>query len=129
MYDDRTLVFYEAPHKLRATLADMAECFGEERKISLCRELTKLNEETARLTLGEAVKYYENNEPRGEYVLVIEGSSGKAPEAGEDLTLLTPEEHVARYESEGMKRMDAIKKAAKDRGMSKSDLYKLLIEE
>lgn len=129
MYDDRTLVFYEAPHKLRATLADMVECFGADRKISLCRELTKLNEEIARLSLGEAVKYYENNEPRGEYVLVIEGFCGKAPDAGEDLTMLSPEEHVARYEAEGMKRMDAIKKAAKDRGMSKSDLYKLLIEE
>ena len=129
MYDDRTLVFYEAPHKLKATLADMAECFGNDRKISLCRELTKLNEEVARLSLGEAVEYYEANEPRGEYVLVIEGFSGKAPEAGEDLTLLSPDEHVARYEAEGMKRMDAIKKAAKDRGMSKSDLYKLLIED
>ena len=127
--EKRTMILYEAPHKLKATLADMAEIFGVDRKISLCRELTKLNEEIARLSLGEAVKYYENNEPRGEYVLVIEGFCGKAPDAGEDLTMLSPEEHVARYEAEGMKRMDAIKKAAKDRGMSKSDLYKLLIEE
>ena len=128
-YDDRTLVFYEAPHKLRATLADMAEVFGEERKISLCRELTKLNEETMRLTLSAAVGYYEKNEPRGEYVLVIEGFAGEAPTIGEDLTLLSPEEHVERYEAEGMKRMDAIKRAAKDRGLSKSEMYKLLLEE
>ena len=129
-HDDRTLVFYEAPHKLKSTLLDMSEILGSDRKISLCRELTKLNEETLRLTLGDAVNYYEENEPRGEYVLVISGFDGVVPtEGGEDLTLLSPEEHVARYEAEGMKRMDAIKKAAKDRGVSKSELYKLLIEE
>ncbi len=128
-YDDRTLVFYEAPHKLRATLSDMEEIFGGDRKISLCRELTKLNEETMRTTIGEAVEYYEKTEPRGEYVLVVSGFEGDMPKEGEDLTLLSPEEHVARYESDGIKRMDAIKKAAKDRGLSKSEMYKLLIEE
>jgi 16S rRNA (cytidine1402-2'-O)-methyltransferase len=128
-YDDRTLVFYEAPHKLKATLADMAEIFGKDRKISLCRELTKINEETMRMTIGEAVEHYEETEPRGEYVLVVSGFEGDIPNEGEDLTLLSPEEHVARYEGEGMKRMDAIKKAAKDRGLSKSEMYKLLIEE
>ncbi len=127
--EERTMVFYEAPHKLRATLADMAEVFGKERKISLCREITKLNEEVIRLTLGEAVSYYEQREPRGEYVLVIEGApeGAKSTAGEEDLTVLTPEEHVARYESEGIPRMDAIKKAAKDRGISKSELYKLLL--
>ena len=128
-YDDRTLVFYEAPHKLKATLTDMAEIFGKNRKISLCRELTKINEETKRVTIGEAVEHYEETEPRGEYVLVVSGFEGDIPNEGEDLTLLSPEEHVARYEGEGMKRMDAIKKAAKDRGLSKSEMYKLLIEE
>ena len=128
-YDDRTLVFYEAPHKLKATLTDMAEIFGKDRKISLCRELTKINEETMRTTIGEAVEHYEETEPRGEYVLVVSGFEGDIPNEGEDLTLLSPEEHVARYEVEGMKRMDAIKKAAKDRGLSKSEMYKLLIEE
>ena len=128
-YDDRTLVFYEAPHKLRATLADMAEILGVDRKISLCRELTKINEETIRTTVGAAVEYYENAEPRGEYVLVVSGFEGDMPKEGEDLTLLSPEEHVKKYESEGMKRMDAIKRAAKDRGLSKSEMYKLLIEE
>ncbi len=129
-YDDRTLVFYEAPHKLKATLADMAAVFGVDRKISLCRELTKINEEIMRLSIGHAVAYYEANEPRGEYVLVVEGFIGAPPaESGEDLSLLSPEEHVARYEAEGIKRMDAIKRAAKDRGLSKSEMYKLLLEE
>ena len=126
-HDDRTLIFYEAPHKLRATLRDMAEIFGRERRISLARELTKLNEDVARMTLGEAVSYYEANDPRGEYVLVIEGGDGViAPDIGANLSLLSPEEHVAHYEREGLGRMDAIKAAAKDRGMTKSELYKIL---
>ena len=125
--DDRTLIFYEAPHKLRATLEDMAEVFGGERKISLCRELTKLNEEAERTTLADALRLYKEKEPRGEYVLVVEGGSGKAKEEN-PLISLSPEEHVAHYEGLGMKRMDAIKAAAKDRGMSKSELYKLLVE-
>ena len=127
--EERTIIFYEAPHKLKATLSDMCEILGGERKISLCRELTKINEETMRTTIGEAVEHYEETEPRGEYVLVVSGFEGDIPNEGEDLTLLSPEEHVARYEGEGMKRMDAIKKAAKDRGLSKSEMYKLLIEE
>lgn len=128
-FDDKTLVFYEAPHKLKSTLSDMAEVFGECRKISLCRELTKLNEEIQRFTLGEAIVHYEANEPRGEYVLVVEGYDGAIPVDGEDLTLLEPKDHVQKYEDDGMKRMDAIKRAAKDRGISKSEMYKLLLDE
>lgn len=124
--DDRTLIFYEAPHKLRATLDDMAEIFGTDRMIALCRELTKLNEEAVRTSLADAVKLYMEKEPRGEYVLVIEGGSGKAKEEN-PLLSLSPEEHVAHYEAQGVKRMDAIKMAAKDRGMPKSELYKLLV--
>ena len=125
--EDRTIIFYEAPHKLKATLSDMCESFGADRKISLCREITKLNEEIKRTTLGEAVAYYSANEPRGEFVLVVEGFSGEQI-SDETATLLslTPEDHVAKYESDGLSRMDAIKKAAKDRGMSKSELYKIL---
>lgn len=122
--DDRTLIFYEAPHKLKATLQDMADAFGCERKISLCRELTKLNEEIKRTTLGEAVEFYSLNEPRGEYVLIVEGAA--VTELDSDLCSLSPEEHVEYYAGLGMSRMDAMKKAAKDRGMSKSELYKLL---
>lgn len=125
--EDRTMIFYEAPHKLRATLDDMAEIFGSERKIALCRELTKLNEEAERCTLADAVKLYKEKEPRGEYVLVVEGGSGKTKEEN-PLLSLSPEEHVAHYENQGMKRMDAIKAAAKDRGMSKSELYKILVD-
>ena len=125
--DDRTLIFYEAPHKLRATLTDMEEIFGGERRISLCRELTKLNEEADRTTLAGAVEMYKQKEPRGEYVLVIEGGSGKVQQEN-PLLSLSPEDHVAHYENQGMKRMEAIKAAAKDRGMSKSELYKLLVD-
>ena len=126
-HDDRTLIFYEAPHKLKATLLDMREAFGGDRKISLCRELTKLNEEIKRTDLNNAIAFYEANEPRGEYVLIVEGFLG---EVVNDETLelrnLSPEEHVSAYESQGLARMDAIKKAAKDRGLSKSELYKIL---
>ena len=125
--EERTLIFYEAPHKLRATLDDMAEAFGSDRKISLCRELTKLNEETVRTTLGEAVKLYKEKEPRGEYVLIVEGGSGAALSADAlELSSLSPEEHIAHYMQSGLGRMDAIKAAAKDRGMTKSELYKLV---
>ena len=124
--EERTMIFYEAPHKLRATLEDMLSVFGGDRRISLCRELTKLNEEAHRTTLSEANDFYKEKEPRGEYVLVIEGGTGYE---GEDnpLNALSPEEHVSHYENLGMKRMDAIKAAAKDRGVSKSELYKELI--
>lgn len=125
--EDRTLIFYEAPHKLRTTLADMAEAFGKERRISICRELTKLNEEIKRTSIGEAIAFYEANEPRGEYVLVVEGYCGEdiSDELAE-LISLSPESHVKKYENDGLSRMDAIKRAAKDRGMSKSELYKIL---
>lgn len=127
--EERTIIFYEAPHKLKATLADMAEIFGEERKISLCRELTKINEEIIRTTLGEAVRLYAEKEPRGEYVLVLEGFSGVAiSKDTEKLLALSPEEHVERYVALGMPKMDAIKKAAKERGMTKSELYKILVD-
>jgi 16S rRNA (cytidine1402-2'-O)-methyltransferase len=127
-YEARTMIFYEAPHKLRATLSDMCMAFGEERCISLARELTKLNEEVIRTTLGEAVKYYAEKEPRGEYVLVVGGFDGEIPtEDGEPMP--SAEEAVERYVGEGMSRMDAIKRAAKERGMTKSELYKQLVSE
>lgn len=125
--EERTLIFYEAPHKLRATLEDMAEIFGENRRISLCRELTKLNEETIRTTLGEALRLYKEKEPRGEYVLIVEGGSGNTASSElVALSSLSPEEHIAHYENAGLGRMDAIKAAAKDRGMTKSELYRLV---
>ena len=129
--EPRTMIVYEAPHKLRQTLADLCAVFGNERKISLCRELTKLNEDIFRTNLGGAREYYSAEDPRGEYVLIIEGAEEAGISFAEEnpLLSLTPEEHVRHYEAGGMKRMDAIKAAAKDRGMAKSELYKLLIED
>ncbi|MBR6728189.1 MAG: 16S rRNA (cytidine(1402)-2'-O)-methyltransferase, partial [Clostridia bacterium] len=112
-----TMILYEAPHKLRNTLSDLAATLGETRRVALCRELTKRNEEIHRTTLGGAVSHYAENDPRGEYVLILEGAA-EAP-IDEDVTArtaLTPEEHVAYYESTGLSRMDAIKATAKERG-------------
>ncbi len=120
--ESRTMIFHEAPHKLKATLSDMAEIFGEDRKISLCRELTKLNEEVMRTTLGMAVDFYCENEPRGEYVLVIEG--GVAKKSDIFWGNMTISDHVEYYIDTGLGRMDAIKKAAKDRGLNKNAVYK-----
>lgn len=122
--EERTAILYEAPHKLIATLADLCESLGGDRRISLCRELTKLNEEILRFSLSEALEYYKEREPRGEYVLILEGARCVAAE--EDFSALSPEEHVRKYTDEGMTRKDAIKAAARDRGMSKSDFYKLV---
>ena len=126
-----TVILYEAPHKLCDTLADLTATLGGSRRVSLARELTKLNEDVMRTTLGAASEYYAANAPRGEYVLVIEGcdEAGIVPEStgtASALLTLTPAEHVAHYEGQGLARMDAIKAAAKDRGMTKSELYKLL---
>lgn len=122
----RTMLFHEAPHKLRTTLADLRDAFGGERKITLCRELTKLNEEIIRTTLSGAVDIYTEREPKGEYVLVIEGADeqkvNKAPE-----TDMTIEEQVEYYISNGMSKMDAIKATAKSRSIPKNDVYKLMV--
>ena len=122
--EERTAILYEAPHKLVTTLTDLCDALGGERRISLCRELTKLNEEVLRFTLAEAVKYYSEREPRGEYVLILEGV--EATVAEEDFSALSPEDHVKRYTDAGMSRKDAIKAAAKDRRMAKSEFYKLV---
>lgn len=123
----RTIIFYEAPHKLKATLASLLECYGENRRISLCRELTKLNEEIERTNLASAIALYDLKEPRGEYVLILEG----ADEAGvaiadTEKSTLPPEERVEKYVSEGLSKMDAIKKVAKELGVSKSEIYDLV---
>ena len=122
--DTRTTIFYEAPHKLSKTLKDLYDAFGN-RRISLCRELTKLNEEIIRTTLLGAIEYYEANSPRGEYVLVVEGCQEKQV-ANEFWSSMTIMEHVKHYEGQGLKRMDAIKAVAKDRGVSKSEIYKVV---
>jgi 16S rRNA (cytidine1402-2'-O)-methyltransferase len=123
--DARTTIFYEAPHKLQKTLEDLYNAFGE-RRISLCRELTKINEEIIRTTISQAIKYYEENAPRGEYVLVVEGADKSAIQNDAFWKSLTIEEHLNYYISQEMKKMDAIKAVAKDRGVSKSEIYKLV---
>ena len=122
--EERTAILYEAPHRLRRTLDEMAEALGDERPLCLARELTKLNEEILRTTVGGACAHYREREPRGEYVLVLGGATPKENTPEEQT--LSPEEHVARYEAAGMSRMDAIKAAARDRGVAKSILYKML---
>lgn len=121
--DTHTLIFYEAPHKLKNTLADMADVFGANRKIALARELTKVHEEIIRCTIGEAVEYYSENNPRGEYVLVIEGAKETETEEEAFWDKLSITEHVEKYIAEGVSSKDAVKKAAEDRGLPKRDVY------
>ena len=127
--EDRTMLFHEAPHKLRATLADFCKCFGEDRRIAICRELTKLNEEVLRMTLAEAVAYYEQKDPRGEYVLVLEGTKESSAEACSPWQSMEIPEHVRYHMAQGLSKMDAIKQTAKDRGIPKNDVYKLMVNE
>lgn len=117
-----TLIFYEAPHKLKSTLADMLKVFGN-RKISLCRELTKTFEEFIRTDLEGAVKLYEEKSPKGEYVLIIDGFTEDKTEEFEDISL---EELYRSYINEGMDEKEALKKAAKNKGISKRDAYAIL---
>ena len=122
----RTMLFHEAPHKLSATLSDFLTTFGSERRISLCRELTKLNEEVFRTTVGDAVEHYKTNDPRGEYVLVLEGAS-EASTSDAFWSDLSIEEHVRHYMIEGLSKNDAIKATAKDRGVNKNTVYQEMI--
>ncbi len=118
--ESRTMIFYEAPHKLRGTLKDLSAAFGEERRISLCRELTKLHEEVLRMTLGEACAYYTEQEPRGEYVLVLEGAAEMKEETlTEEAALSMVRERIDR----GMSRKDAVKEVSKLTGFPKNSLY------
>ena len=128
-YEYRTMIFHEAPHKLITTLSDMREIFGGDRRISLCRELTKLNEEVMRTTLDGACEYYSEHSPRGEYVLVVEGADENAEVKNESQNLLSLsiEEHVQHYIDSGMSKNDAIKKTAKDRGVHKNEIYQVVM--
>ncbi len=121
-----TLIFYEAPHKLCRTLADMREAFGGERFCALCRELTKLHEEVIRGTLSELCEYYENTEPRGEYVIVIAGAEQTEDAA---LTIEQAAQLARQIVLGGEKMSDACKKAAKETGFPKQEIYKLLLED
>ena len=118
--ETRTMIFYEAPHKLVSTLEDLAETFGSDRKISLCRELTKLHEEVVRTTLGEAIAKYTENSPKGEFVLVVDGA---APVEKEVPTAEDAGEMVKRLMTEGLSRKDAIKQTAKALDLPKNVVY------
>lgn len=127
--ESRTIILYEAPHHLKATLAELFETLGD-RKITLCRELTKKFETVIPTVLSDAISFYEENEPKGEYVLVLEGKSfeTRKEEKQKEWQELSIEEHMAFYESQGVERKEAMKKVAKDRGLTKRDVYQYLIE-
>lgn len=126
--ETRTIILYEAPHHLKKTLEELLDALGN-RKISLCRELTKRYETILSTTLSEAVSYYEENEPRGEYVLVLAGKDQKELLLESRLAFaeLSLEEHMAYYENQGISRKEAMKLVAKDRGISRRDVYSALL--
>lgn len=126
--ESRTIILYEAPHRLSKTLSELYEALGD-REIALCRELTKKFETVMKTTLKEAIDYYKENEPRGEYVLVLEGKSlvEKKQEKIEEWEKMSIEEHMAFYENQGIDHKEALKKVAKDRGVGKRDIYKYLV--
>ena len=121
--EQRTMIFYEAPHKVTDTLDDFLAVFGGERRISLCRELTKLHEEVLRTTLVEAVEYHKVKEPRGEYVLVLEGAKPEVAEADPDAAL----KRVEQLREQGMSLKEAAAQAAAEFGMKKKQLYDMAI--
>ena len=126
--ETRTIILYEAPHHLKRTLGELHETLGE-RRITLCRELTKRFETIFPTTIEGAVAFYEENEPRGEYVLVIEGVSRESLKQEEQKRWeeLSIEEHMQVYEGQGIERKEAMKKVAADRGISKREVYQALL--
>ncbi|SFC64450.1 16S rRNA (cytidine1402-2'-O)-methyltransferase [Butyrivibrio sp. YAB3001] len=128
--ESRTIIVYEAPHHLRAVLDDLFECLGD-RRISICRELTKKFEEVNPTTICEAISFYKENEPRGEYVLVIEGKSLEQQDEEKRLSWqeMSIQDHMKYYEDAGVSHKDAMKKVAADRGVGKREIYQALLEE
>ena len=123
------MIIYEAPHRLLKTLDELKNALGGDRQLTICKELTKRYENSVEFTLDEACVYYESNEPRGEYVLVIAGKSRELikQEARQQWEAMTVSEHVQMYMDAGMDKKEAMKAAAKDRGVSKRDIYQELI--
>ena len=122
----RTMIFYEAPHKLLATLTDLAEAFGGDRPISLCRELTKLHEEVVRTTLDQAVAHYTENPPKGEFVLIVAGAPAQQEESPSETDAAA---RVSQLIAEGVSRKDAVKQAAKELGMPKNAVYEIALKD
>ena len=127
--ETRTMVLYEAPHHLKGTLSELYGELGD-RRITLCRELTKVHETIFATTLREAVEYYEGNEPRGEYVLVIEGRSAEEVRREEQMSWqeMTVPEHMDYYLTQGVDKKEAMRRVAKDRGVSRREIYKELLD-
>ena len=123
--ETRTMIFYEAPHKLLITLMDLTEAFGADRPICLCRELTKLHEEAIRTTLGQALSYYQENSPRGEYVLVLQGAAPRVQEAPSMEVCL---EEIAALRSSGLSLKDAVKQVSKKSGVPRNTLYDAAVQ-
>lgn len=121
--ETRTMMFHEAPHRLRQTLADFRDIFGDTRKMAICRELTKINETVLRLSVGEAVAYYTERAPRGEYVLIVAGAPDGETADDAFWTEMTLEEHVAYYLSQGLSRGESVKAVARDRNLPKNAVY------
>lgn len=128
--ETRTIILYEAPHHLKKTLRELFDTLGD-RRITLCRELTKKFEEVMPTTLAESICYYEKEAPRGEYVLVIEGKSlgDKEKEKQTDWQEISIEEHMEVYEKKGLERKECMKAVARDRGISKREVYKYLLKD
>ena len=126
--EERTIILYEAPHHLRATLAELTETLGGDRRVTLCRELTKRFEEAIPLTLGTAVQYYRENEPRGEYVLVLAGADPRVLETQTRAAydVLSLEDHMQQYLDQGLTQKEAMRRVAADRGLSRRDIYQQL---
>ena len=126
--ESRTIILYEAPHRLRKTLQELSDVLGS-RRLTLCRELTKKFETVLPTTIADAIAMYETEEPRGEYVLVIEGKSleQKREDQQASWQSMSIEEHMAYYEGDGMDEKSAMKQVAKDRGVSKRDIYQYLL--
>ena len=122
------MIFYEAPHKLRATLDDLCAAFGGERRISLSRELTKLHEETLRMTLAEAVAYFTETAPRGEFVMIVEGAPDVVDEDAEDDRMARALNAVQKRIETGETLKDAVKMVSADLGVKKNALYQLALE-
>lgn len=128
--EKRTMIFYEAPHKLCATLRDLAEAFGGARRISLSRELTKLHEETLRMTLAEAIAYFDQTPPRGEFVLIVEGAADEPEtEQDEQARLAAAAAAVRRRMAEGQTQKDAVKAVSAETGVKKNALYRFVLDE
>ena len=126
--ETRTIILYEAPHHLVKTLEDLYEILGN-RKLTLCKELTKRYETTFSTNLQEAISYYKNQEPKGEFVLVIQGKSIQKlkEESQQDWISIPLSDHMAHYETQGISRKEAMKLVAKDRGISKREVYSALL--